>query len=185
MAAVFETAEGEEYGAYYVKVTASDAPSNSEQDALTTAREAGPFVVDNTPPQIAELKAKPDGGKLRIRFRATDALSPIRKAEYSLDGSEWQLVLPLDQLSDSLQEHYGFTLRGNTSGEHTVAVRVYDRVENVAVEKIVLRKERIAISTAKDQPWGSQASPLAMIFWIFSRRLLSIGSKAMAEPMLG
>ena len=126
-------------GAYYVKVTASDAPSNSEQDALTTEREAGPFVVDNTPPKIAGLQAAPDGGKLRIRFRATDALSPIQKAEYSLDGSEWQLVLPLDQLSDSLQEGYGFTLRENTVGEHTVAVRVYDRVENVAVEKIVLR----------------------------------------------
>ncbi len=126
-------------GAYYVKVAASDAPSNSEQDALTTEREAGPFVVDNTPPQIAELEAKAADGKLRIRFRATDALSPIRKAEYSLDGSEWQLVLPLDQLSDSLQEHYGFTLQGNTSGEHTIAVRVYDRIENLAVEKIVLR----------------------------------------------
>ena len=127
-------------GEYYVKVTASDAPSNSEQDALTAEREAGPFVVDNTPPQIAELKATPEGKKLRIRFRATDSLSPIQKAEYSLDGSQWRLVPPLDQLSDSLQEHYRLILGANASGEHTVAVRVYDRVENVAVEKIVLRQ---------------------------------------------
>ena len=126
-------------GVYYVKVVASDAPSNSEQDVLKTEREAGPFVVDNTPPQIAELKATSEGGKLRISFRATDSLSPVQKAECSLDGSEWQLVLPSDQLSDSLQELYGFTLGKNMSGEHTVAVRVYDRVRNVAVEKIVLR----------------------------------------------
>ncbi len=126
-------------GVYYVKIVASDAPSNAEQDALTDERQSAPFEVDNTPPQIIGLKATVEGGKLRVSFRAVDALSPIKKAEYSINGSEWRLVLPVDQLSDSLQEEYNFLIPESSPGEHTIAVRVQDRVENLAVEKIVVR----------------------------------------------
>lgn len=126
-------------GVYFARVVASDAPSNAEQDALTGERESGPFEVDNTPPQITGLKAALNGRRLRVQFRAADALSPIKKAEYSLDGADWRLVLPTDQLSDSLQEEYSFTVGDNLEGEHTIAVRVFDRVENVALEKVVVR----------------------------------------------
>ncbi len=125
-------------GVYYVKVVASDAPSNSPPDALTDERESGPFEVDNTPPQITGLKATVEGSKLRVSFRSTDALSPIKKAEYSLDALDWRLALPIDRLYDSLQEDFNFTVEAGP-GEHTIAVRVYDRVDNVAVEKIVVR----------------------------------------------
>ncbi len=125
-------------GIYYAKVVASDSPSNAEQDALSGERESGPFIVDNTPPQVSGLRAAAERGRLRITFHAADALSPIKKAEYSLDGSDWRLVLPLGELSDALQEDYSFAVEAGP-GEHTVAVRVYDRVENVTVEKIVVR----------------------------------------------
>ncbi len=126
-------------GIYYVKVVASDSPSNSEQDALTDERPSAPFEVDNTPPQITGLKATPEGGRLRIAFRAADALSPIKKAEYSLNGSDWRLVLPVDQLSDSLEEDYSFVAAGSGAGEQTIAVRVQDRIDNLAVEKTIVK----------------------------------------------
>ncbi len=126
-------------GVYVVKVVASDAPSNAEQDALNSERESPPFEVDNTPPQIVGLKAALSGRRLRVQFRAVDALSAIKKAEYSLDGAEWRLVLPTDQIADSLQEEYSFVAGENLEGEHTIAVRVFDRVENAALEKAVVR----------------------------------------------
>ena len=46
-------------GAYYLKVVASDEPSNPPGDALTAERESERFIVDNTPPQITGLAAEP------------------------------------------------------------------------------------------------------------------------------
>lgn len=125
-------------GIYYVKVVATDAPSNAEQDALKDERESGPFEIDNTPPQITALKAAMEGGKLRVSFHAADARTPVKKAEYSLNGSDWRLVLPADQLADGLEEDYSFVVPDSGPGEQTIAVRVYDRIENLAVEKTVL-----------------------------------------------
>lgn len=125
-------------GIYLVKVAASDAPANAEAEALTDEQESMPFVIDNTPPAITGLKASPSANKIRVTFSAADALSTIKKAEYAVDGGEWRPVLPVGRLSDSPREDYSFEVDGG-EGEHTVAVRVYDRFENAAVAKIVVR----------------------------------------------
>ena len=39
-------------GKYVLRVTASDAPSNPPDQALTGVRESDPFLIDNTPPEI-------------------------------------------------------------------------------------------------------------------------------------
>ena len=44
-------------GAYYLKIVASDAPSNPPAVALKTERESERFEVDNTPPTIEHLEA--------------------------------------------------------------------------------------------------------------------------------
>src|SRR6202022_140129 len=44
-------------GPYYLRIVASDAPSNPPDAALTTARESERFIVDNTPPVIEGLRA--------------------------------------------------------------------------------------------------------------------------------
>jgi hypothetical protein len=43
-----------------------------------------------------------------VRFRASDSFSAIKRAEYSLDGEDWQFVEPVGQLSDSKTEDYDF-----------------------------------------------------------------------------
>ena len=45
-------------GAYYLKIVASDAPSNPAGEGLSSERESDRFVVDNTPPSIAQLTAE-------------------------------------------------------------------------------------------------------------------------------
>ena len=131
-------------GAYYLKIVASDAPSNPPAVALKTERESERFEVDNTPPVIESLEAvaavtkggAPSTISVIVKFVARDASSSIERAQYSLDGGEWILLAPTSGISDAPEEHYEFTLTSAiTSGEHTVSVRAFDRFENVGSAK--------------------------------------------------
>jgi len=126
-------------GAYYLKVVATDAASNPPALALKTERESERFEVDNTPPVVEDIKVAPASGKMTgghpASFTARDATSAIERAQYSLDGGDWVLVAPSTGISDALVEHYDFGLPSLTPGEHTIAVRVYDRFENVGSGK--------------------------------------------------
>ncbi len=95
-------------GGYTVKVIASDAPSHSPGEALYAERVSTRFEVDTTPPVIDNLTATPDGKQIHVHFRASDSFSPIKRAEYSLDGGDWQFVEPVGHLSDSKTEDYDF-----------------------------------------------------------------------------
>ena len=125
-------------GAYYLKIVASDAPSNPPDTALKAERESERFEVDNTPPAIGKIEAAATNGAAQIRFTATDATSSIERAQYSVDGGEWTLVAPKTGISDGRQQSYEVTLRELKPGEHTVAVRAYDRFENVGSGKALL-----------------------------------------------
>jgi hypothetical protein len=138
-------------GGYQIKVVASDAPSHTSGDALTGAKESERFEVDTTPPVIAGLKAAAEAGAcehgpcpraFRVTFDAEDATSPIAHAEYSLDAGPWQFIEPVGGLSDSRREHYEIHISldapGGKMSEHLIAVRAYDRHDNIAVAKTVI-----------------------------------------------
>jgi hypothetical protein len=128
-------------GAYYLKIVATDALSNPPALTLKTERESERFEVDNTPPQVEDLRVGPASGKMSgghpASFTARDASSSIERAQYSLDGGDWILVVPNTGISDALVEHYDFGLPALTPGEHTIAVRAYDRLENVGSAKTI------------------------------------------------
>jgi hypothetical protein len=128
-------------GAYYLKIVASDATSNPPEKALKTERESERFEVDNTPPVIGKLESSLAGGKTTISFAAIDAESNVERAQYSVDGGEWLLLAPKAGISDGKQESYEFTINGLKAGEHTIAVRVYDRFENVGSAKAVVNSK--------------------------------------------
>jgi outer membrane protein assembly factor BamB len=133
-------------GAYYLRIVASDAPSNPPAEALKTERESERFEVDNTPPSIADLQATPSGMKADrargvaydFQFTASDATSSIEKAQYSVDGGDWVLLAPAAGISDNKTESYVFTVPGLSPGEHTIAVRAYDKFENVGAAKTTI-----------------------------------------------
>ena len=138
-------------GGYTVKIVASDAPSHSPGEALYAERTSSRFEVDSTAPVIDNLTAALEAKEIHVRFRATDSFSPIKRAEYSLDGGDWQFVEPVGRLSDSKTEDYDFhaavpqpetppaPMAGNTANDHVVVVRAYDRFDNQATAKTVLR----------------------------------------------
>jgi hypothetical protein len=123
-------------GSYYLKIVASDAPSNPTEDALADERESDRFEVDNTPPVVEKLSAATASQDVRVRFSARDSYSAIARAEYSLDAGDWTLVFPVGRLTDAPQENYQVLLRDLAPGEHTVAVRVFDEFENTASAKV-------------------------------------------------
>jgi WD40 repeat protein len=128
-------------GAYYLKIVASDAPSNPLALALKTERESERFEVDNTPPVVkitgtSSDSPMPNGKNTTVQFIAQDKESSIERAQYSVDGGEWTLVAPTSRISDAPEERYEFSLAGLAPGEHTIAVRAYDRFENIGSAKI-------------------------------------------------
>ena len=96
--------------------------------------------MDNTPPIVEDLHAgsasAKTSGSHTASFTARDATSAIYRAQYSLDGGEWILVSPSKGISDAPVEEYNFRIPAVSPGEHTLAVRVYDRFENVGTAKI-------------------------------------------------
>jgi sugar lactone lactonase YvrE len=136
-------------GGYTVKVIASDAPSHSPGDALSSERESARFEVDSTPPVIERLTAVVEARQIHVRFRATDSYSPIKRAECSIDGDDWQFIEPVGQLSDSKTEDYDFQIPlpappanpAITGDEHVVVVRAYDRFDNLVTAKTVIRQK--------------------------------------------
>jgi WD40 repeat protein len=125
-------------GRYVLRVAASDAPSNPPDQALSSSFDSDPFLIDNTPPEITELRGTVSGGKIEVRFHAKDALSVLDKAEYSINGGEWLIVDPTTRLNDSMEEDYR-VLVDRGQGEVTVAVRVSDEYDNEAVAKAVVK----------------------------------------------
>ncbi len=118
-------------GEYRLRVTASDAPTNTPADALTSSLESDVFTIDNTPPEI--LNGKVTQGT--IAFTAKDALSWLDKAEYSVNGGEWTLLDPVNRVSDSPVLDYKLTLPPGGDTPRIVAIRVFDENDNVVVSR--------------------------------------------------
>jgi sugar lactone lactonase YvrE len=125
-------------GKYFARITATDAPSNPPDQALTASMDSEPFLIDNTAPEITGLSATPSGAKLDVSFHAKDALSTLGKAEYSINGSDWMVVEPTTRLTDSTEHDYRVQV-DRSAGENTVAVRVSDENDNQSVAKIVVK----------------------------------------------
>ncbi|MEZ5317073.1 MAG: hypothetical protein R2752_06695 [Vicinamibacterales bacterium] len=116
-------------GRYFVRVQASDADANAGDRALVGERISEPVTVDNTPPVIT-VTSDATGGAVRLQVRVQDAVSPIQKLEYSVDGGPWRLVYPADGLADSTDERYEIPVASAAEAARVV-VRATDLLQNV------------------------------------------------------
>jgi SMP-30/gluconolaconase/LRE-like protein len=118
-------------GTYYVKVSASDAPSNSPATALVGELESTSFDVDNTAPRIEVQSATRSGTRATVRFIVRDDQSAVQRVEYSLDASRWQVAFPLDGIADSRREDFEISIEG-ADAARSVIIRASDAMNNVA-----------------------------------------------------
>ena len=136
-------------GHYRVKVVASDARSHNPGEALTGEKVSDEFVLDTTPPVVSGVEAHLVNGKIHVVLTATDATSPVTHAQFSVDAGRWQFIAPVGNIADSPMERFEFDVslpQRRTEdeapvdpSEHVVAVRVYDRYDNVVTVKAVVK----------------------------------------------
>jgi hypothetical protein len=125
-------------GRYLFRVVASDRLANG----AATAREADlvsqPVLIDQTPPQVVLGQPRLRGNQVEIDAQATDAASPVRRAEFSLNGGPWRVMDAADGIADSRAERFVVRFAAST-GEQVVVVRVFDAAGNPGLARAVIR----------------------------------------------
>ncbi|MGH9333687.1 MAG: hypothetical protein ACRD21_08055, partial [Vicinamibacteria bacterium] len=82
-------------GRYTLKIVAGDAASNPTDSARTGERTSMSFEVDNTPPRVTNLTARPTDTGQQIAFSAQDDISAIHSVEYAVNSGKWTIVFPV------------------------------------------------------------------------------------------
>lgn len=123
-------------GRYVFKVVATDAPSNPANLALTDEQETESVEVDNTPPTVTADAPRVSGGNAEVMFRASDATSILKRAEYQLDGGAWKSVFPVDGIADAKREDFLVKVALPDARPHVVAFRVFDANSNVGSAQV-------------------------------------------------
>jgi hypothetical protein len=126
-------------GTYYIKIAASDAPSNAPATALVGEMESVSFDIDNTAPHIEVQSATRAGGKAIIKFVVRDDQSAVQRVEYSLDASRWRVAYPVDGIPDSRKEDFEVTLE-EAESTRSVIIRATDAMNNVATAVAEIRR---------------------------------------------
>jgi len=116
-------------GVYYLKVTATDTPDNEEGRALTGLRVSEAWKIDNTAPVLS--LSKKNSGRVEIDVR--DAISLLRKVEFSTDGRTFKLLQPVDGILDSNDESF----RAPWDGKKSLTFRAEDESGNIGGLRVV------------------------------------------------
>jgi SMP-30/Gluconolactonase/LRE-like region len=117
-------------GTYFIRVVASDGPSNPAGTALAGERDSSAIQIDHTPPTIKVGALRAAGGRTSITFDVTDADSTVSRVEYSRDGGlRWTAIFPTDGIADSKLEHYELVVDG-AIGESGITIRAFDSMNN-------------------------------------------------------
>jgi len=126
-------------GVYVLRVVASDVKSNPSANALTGDMESRPFTIDNTPPSVTMRQEGISGGRVRVAIEASDPTSTLHQAEVSVDAGEWRAIFPTDGITDSKNESFRHQTDVLPPGEHVIAFRIYDQIDNAGLGKLVVR----------------------------------------------
>jgi hypothetical protein len=125
-------------GRYRLEATATDAPSQAFNAALTASWRTAPFLVDHTPPFITDLTAVSEGEGVRVRFTAKDGGSTIKEATLSADGEKWLQVLPEDRIFDQRDERFEVLVPRDLIKGDRVLVRVTDTHLNEQAQSVAI-----------------------------------------------
>ncbi len=126
-------------GRYIFKIVASDAPSNPVGLALSDELETESVDVDNTPPAVTAEAPRVTGTNAEVTFRASDATSIIKRAEFQLDGGAWKTVFPVDGIADSKREEFAVKITLPDTRAHVIAFRAFDANSNVGSTQVSVK----------------------------------------------
>ncbi len=121
-------------GRYLFRVTASDREVNPGASAMDAELVSSPVLIDNTPP-VLTLSVLSNAG---LDFQAADAVSPLKRCEYAIDGGSWIPLAPIDGILDSRTARFHVDLTQRPPGEHLLVLRAFDSGNNAGLAKVVL-----------------------------------------------
>jgi outer membrane protein assembly factor BamB len=122
-------------GTYFVRVLASDGPSNGPDQALLGELETMTFDIDNSAPVFRPPTTRVEGGRTVVSFEVVDDSSAIERVECSRDGRQWWTVFPRDGIADSRTERYEVAIEGDL-GPRGLSIRATDAMNNVATAQV-------------------------------------------------
>lgn len=130
-------------GRYVFKVVATDSISNPQNEILSGELTSEPVDIDNTAPVVSAIRNAQitDDNKARVIFQATESSSYLQKAEYSVNGGDWQEVYADDGISDGQNESYTVEIYFKNAGEYIVTLRVSDANGNMGNARTLVRKQ--------------------------------------------
>ncbi|HEK85681.1 MAG TPA: hypothetical protein ENO29_04940 [Candidatus Aminicenantes bacterium] len=120
-------------GTYFLKLVASDLPSNPTGTDKKAEKTSRPLVIDNTPPVVKNFSALRTKDGLEISFVAEDNYSYIEEAKVLIKPNDWQVVFPVDGICDSRTENFHLTLKLPPQAENLILIKVRDSFGNVGV----------------------------------------------------
>ncbi|MCL1907875.1 MAG: hypothetical protein FWG12_00730 [Holophagaceae bacterium] len=129
-------------GRYRLQVTATDAPSQPINAALSRTWRTAPFTIDHTPPLVPELTATMEGDSVRVRFVARDESSIIKDAAISADGESWLYVLPEDGIFDQKEEVFNVLVPRERVRGDRIVVKVTDFCGNEQSVSVLIGEAR-------------------------------------------
>lgn len=139
----FYTLDGQSLadGRYIFKVVAKDSLSNPVNQTLSGERISEPVDIDNTAPTVTAFGAPQISGEnVKVIFDAAESTNFINRAEYSINGGEWQTVYADDGISDSGKERYTVEITLKNAGEHSITLRVWDANSNAGNARVVVKR---------------------------------------------
>lgn len=126
-------------GRYIFEIMAKDSPSNPAGEELIGSRQTEPIDIDNTAPTVVSGAVQVSDKQASITFNAVDLASFINRAEFSVDGGQWNTVYADDGISDGPKEAFTVKVRLTASTEQAVVIRVFDSNGNVGTARAVIK----------------------------------------------
>jgi hypothetical protein len=128
-----------EDGRYEIRVITSDERSNTTVTKLTGSRISEPVVVDNTGPVIRKHSIERNGKTVTLKVQVSDELSAIGELRYTVDSNaDWVAAMPDDLVYDTMDEDFTIVIEELKAGEHILAVRIKDDVDNTTYRSFEL-----------------------------------------------
>ena len=122
-------------GRYFVKVEASDSPSNPRGADLKAERISRALVIDNSLPEIRNFQVERQGSRLSVSFEAEDTNSHIKEVKFLIRPDDWQVIFPEDGICDSKKETFQFTAAIPSDADNLIILRVEDGHGNIGVHR--------------------------------------------------
>jgi len=120
-------------GVYFIKLIASDSPSNPRGLELQTEKISQPLVIDNSLPEIKNFQVVKQRNKLELAFEVEDSISYIQEVKYLIRPDEWQTIFPVDGICDAKNEKFKLSVRLQPNLDNLITIKAKDSHNNIGV----------------------------------------------------